>query len=206
MLLPVIAVCAIPIGLTYSRMAAVAVVMVVVALIIAIVRGRSTVVFAALALCVGVLVPAVLTLGGWVARAAPTVTTESINLVTSSRGTLLGQATELIRDEPVFGVGPGRYLLELENMLGIDPEEEVYPVHAVPILVAAENGVPAGVFVAAGLAWLGSVALRRGTAVTVIFLSYLPFHLLDHFPYDNFQGLTMTGLWVGAILAEGTRR
>lgn len=201
--LPILALCAVPIGLTYSRMSVLAVAGMVIVLLYGWFRYRRWTMPALAALLLGLGIPGLLTVDAWIGKAAPVEADTGVDAVTNYRGTFTEQAVELMRQEPLAGVGPGLYVIALEDRL--DLEGEVFPVHAVPLLVAAETGVLAGVLVAAGLVWLGWVAFAAGTVGGVLYLAYLPFHLLDHFPFDNFQGLTMTGLWIGAILAARRR-
>ena len=197
-----LAVVAVPIGLTYSRMSALAVVGVGIALVIASIKRGGWAAHALIALLLGLGIPALATVDAWVGKAKPVPAETGVDAVTNFRGTFTEEALDLISDEPVVGVGPGLYVLALEKRYGTGAEEEVFPVHNVPLLVAAESGIPAGVLATVLLACLGWAALRAGTGPLVVFLAYAPFLLLDHFPYDNFQGLTMTGLWAGMILGE----
>jgi hypothetical protein len=43
------------------------------------------------------------------------------------------------------------------------------------------------------------VAARAGPLTLAVYVSYLPFVLLDRFPYDGAQGLALTGVWFGAM-------
>ena len=197
-----LAVVAVPIGLTYSRMSVLAVVAITIVLVAGWFGSKRWTMPALIALLVGLGIPGLLTFDAWIGKAEPVPAETGLDAVTNFRGTFTDQALDLISDEPLVGVGPGLYVLALEERLEVDTEEEVFPVHNVPLLVAAEGGLPAGVLATALLAGLGLVAVRGGTGTLVLFLAYLPFLLLDHFPYDNFQGLTMTGLWTGMILGE----
>ena len=197
-----LALAAVPIGLTYSRMSAVAVFAIAVVLVAARFRKELRTLPALAALLLGLGVPALATFDAWRGKAEPVPAETGLDAVTNYRGTFTDQALDLIAEEPAVGVGPGLYVLALEERQIVASGEEVFPVHNVPLLVAAESGIPAGVVVTAALLALGLVAVRSGTGATVVYLAYLPFLLLDHFPYDNFQGLTMSGVWVGMILGE----
>ena len=200
--LAALAVAAVPIGLTYSRMSAVAVFGIAIVLLVARFRKEVSTLPALVALLIGLGVPALATFDAWRGKAEPVPAESGVDAVTNFRGTFTDQALDLIAEEPAFGVGPGLYVLALEERLGITSTEEVFPVHNVPLLVAAESGIPAGVLLTAMLVLLGSIALRAGPGSVVVFLAYLPFLLLDHYPYDNCQGLMMSGGWVGMILGE----
>jgi len=195
-----LAIVVIPIGITYSRMAALGVIAVAGVLIIAWFRERKEVFPVLVALIVGVGIPGLLTLDSWIGRAEPIAAESFGDAITNNRVTLAKQALDLIADAPIVGVGPGLYNLELEEQLGADEGEQVLPVHLVPLLVAAETGIPAGVFILVVMGGLGWAAGRRGTARVAVYVAYLPFLIFDHFPYDDFQGLTMTGIWMALIL------
>ena len=201
-----LALAAVPIGLTYSRMSAVAVLGIAVVLLVARFRKELRTLPALVALLLGLGVPALATLDAWRGKAEPVPAETGLDAVTNYRGTFTDQALDLIAEEPAVGVGPGLYVLALEEQQVVPPGEEVFPVHNVPLLVAAESGIPAGALVTAMLVLLGLVAVRSGTGAVVVYLAFLPFLLLDHFPYDNFQGLTMSGVWVGMILGEAHHR
>ena len=200
--LAALAVAAVPIGLTYSRMSAVAVFGIAVVLLVARFRKEVSTLPALVALLIGLGVPALATFDAWRGKAEPVPAESGVDAVTNFRGTFTDQALDLIAEEPAFGVGPGLYVLALEERLGTTSAEEVFPVHNVPLLVAAESGIPAGALLTAMLVLLGSIAVRAGPGPLAVFLAYLPFLLLDHFPYDNFQGLMLSGVWVGMILGE----
>jgi hypothetical protein len=66
--------------------------------------------------------------------------------------------------------------------------------------------VLAGLLMAAVLVALGWQAWRGGLLAMAVFFGYLPFTLLDHFPYTFPQGLAMTAVWIGALDLAGGRR
>ena len=98
-----------------------------------------------------------------------------------------------------MGVGPGRYVLELEERKDVPRGVEVQPVHNVPLLVAAENGVPSAVVLGLALVLLGLHAWRRGPPARALYAAYLPFLFFDVLPYGNVQGLAVTGFWLGLL-------
>lgn len=194
---------AVPVGLTYSRMSVLAVAAVATTLFVGrfLTGDRAFVALAVLLLGVGV--PSLLSLDGWISRAQQSVDTTGAGLdaITSSRGALVQNASDVIGSDPIVGVGPGRYALELEARDVVPPGGEVVPVHNVPMLIAAEGGVVTGLVALGGLIWLGWRALRGGPGAAALYVGYVPFLMLDHFPYDSPQGLAMTGAWIGAVLA-----
>ena len=191
---------AIPIGITYSRMAALGTVAVAGVLAVAWFRGRRETLPVLIAFLVGVGVPGLLTVDSWIGRAEPIAAESFADAITNNRVTLAKQALDLIEDAPIVGIGPGLYVLELEDRLGAAEDEQVFPVHMVPLLVAAEIGIPAGLYIVVMIGGLGWAATRRGTGAMAVYVSFLPFLFFDHFPYDNFQGLTMSGIWMALIL------
>ena len=70
---------------------------------------------------------------------------------------------------------------------------------AAPLLVAAEGGIPAGVLTTALLLAAGWRAYVGGRAGLALYGAYLPFVVLDHFPYSVPLGLIVTGIWLGVI-------
>ncbi len=102
----------------------------------------------------------------------------------------------------MFGVGPGRYVIALTEKYGQEPNPRVgffKPVHNLPLLAAAEGGVPAGLLMTALLLAAAWRAFAGGRAGLAIYAAYLPFVVLDHFPYSFPMGMILTGVWLGAI-------
>jgi hypothetical protein len=202
-------VAAAPVGFTYSRTALIALVLVLMCFAAA--RFPAAV----LALALGAGVPALLWSDGWIARAhdstgaTASTTASSSNGLDTARSALMRQSVDLIESSPVTGVGPGRYVTALRER-GVDVRESggvLKPVHNLPLLAAAEGGVAAGVAMVALLIGAGVCAWRGGWIGRALFVAFLPFCLLDHFPYTYPQGLVMMGLWLAALTtAERARR
>lgn len=169
---------------------------------------RARHVAAAVALCVGAAMPAAVWSGGWHNRADQTAAARTGAELTTDRTRLDHEAIDQIRANPVSGVGPGRYVpaLKARDAVERDPRVRIFkPVHDVPLLAGAEGGLVAlGVLVAL-YALLGWRSLRAGPVAAGLFLAYLPFSLLDHFPYSFPQGLVITALWLGLLDALVTR-
>ena len=151
------------------------------------------------ALVVGAAVPALIWSNGWTQRAQQTTSGAAVNSIDTDRSTLIKQALHLIKREPVLGVGPGRYVIELRDRHMAKIAGVYKPVHDLPLLVAAEGGVLAGALMVALLGATGWQARRAGWLGLAVFLNFLPWVLLDHFPYTFPQGLAMTGVWIGAL-------
>jgi O-antigen ligase len=198
-----VAASAVPLALSYTRTGALAALGVAAAVVLRQGWPRKRAVLAAAAVAVGIAVPALVAGGGWLQRLEESTDfSRGFAGVTSERSTFTRQAFSLIGQEPLVGVGPGRYVLELESQLQPPAGTETLPVHNVPLMVTAELGIAAGVVVTAGLALLGWHAWRRDRRLLVLYLAYLPFLMLDVLPYDTGQGIALTGLWVGLILRE----
>ena len=85
-------------------------------------------------------------------RALVTATAASMaDVAVTERFALTGYAIEMIAARPLLGVGAGNF--SLAELLPPVNANYVDPVHVVPLVVAAEAGIPAG------LAWLGLILL-----------------------------------------------
>jgi len=201
-----------PVGFTFSRAGLAGFVLLVAGFgIQALRRGplRRRAAAATLALCLGAGIPAVAWSAGWTSRADQTASARSGAQLTTDRTRLDHEAAAQISAHPLTGVGPGRYVIALKERYKVeaDPNVKIFkPVHNLPLLAGAEGGVIAlGVVVALFVA-LGWRSLRAGPLVTGIYLSYLPFCMLDHFAYTFPQGLVVTAIWLGVLDAAGGRR
>lgn len=200
-----VATCAVgaPIGLTYSRMSVLALLGVAAFALAAPRVDRRRHAQGVSALLLGALVPALVTLDGWVARGQQSLGEGGVgeggaaDKFSSGRLTFLEQAGGLIRDEPFFGVGPTSYV----DVLGrVDPSLDlVFHVHVVPVLIAAESGILAGVVFVLLMVGLAVQAWRTGAVARALFCAPLPFLLLDHFLYSTTQGLVLLAVWIGCL-------
>jgi O-antigen ligase len=196
------AVAIVPVGYTYGRAAALGLAIALACLGTGLFVDRRRYLPAILALCIGVAVPALVWNDGWVARTQQSVQAKNASSLTTDRGWLIHEADGLIVDQPLVGVGPGRYVPALKDKFGTEPNKKIgvfKPVHDLPLLAAAEGGIPAGLLMTALLVvagWRGWVAGRRGLALWSVLM---PFVLLDHFAYTYPQGLIIAGVWLGAI-------
>ena len=107
----------------------------------------------------------------------------------------------MIAADPLIGVGPGREMQALRALQARSPEKVTLlnAVHDVPLTVAVESGVAGFAVVTLLLAVAGYRAVRGGAPALAIFVGYLPFVVLDHFPYSYQHGLVLTAVWLGAI-------
>lgn len=199
-----IAVAAIPLGITYSRMSVLALAATGAFLVWGAARNRAAYLPILAAVAVGAIVPGLIWNGGWIDRASDTVGTD-IDAITSNRLTLTEQAIDLAVDNPFVGVGPGLYTQSLEQM---QPDLDHYDaVHTVPLVVAVENGIPAGIVVTLLLTFIGVRALRSGPAGSAAFAGFIPFVMFDKFPYIHPNGLVMLAVWLAMLdIADHSRR
>jgi hypothetical protein len=189
----------VPVGLTYSRTGAVGLLAVCAALAIGIrARPRAHVLAIALLLA-GAGIPALTTLSGWTARAE---TLEVASASLSERGIFAAQGLALLAGAPVTGIGPGRSVIALREAAAARPGSIVLaePVHNVPLLAAVEGGPLAGILATALLGCIAWRARARPAAIAVL-VGFLPFVLLDHYPYTYAQGLVLFGIWLGSLSA-----
>lgn len=194
---------AVPIGLTYSRMSVLAL-LGVMSFALFVPRGRRRRNAVGLsALLLGVMLPAVVTADGWIARGQQSLgdggagAGGAVDRFSSGRLTFAKQAGGLIADEPLFGVGPTTYV----DVLGrVDPSLDlVFHVHVVPALIAAESGILAGVVFLLLLVNLALGAWRAGGVARALFCAPLAFLVLDHFLYSSTQGVVLLAIWIGYV-------
>jgi hypothetical protein len=148
------------------------------------------------ALVVGFLLVALLVAPGWTARATASAT-GSLDEVGSGRLQRAEEAVALWRSDPLTGVGPGRYVLELP-----DDAPDRLPAHNLPLHAAAEAGAVAGSAAAVGLVGVGLLAWRRGPLSAGVFASLAPFLVLDAYPYTFPHGFVLVGLWLALVAAS----
>jgi O-antigen ligase len=201
-----VAVAGVAVGLTYSRagLLALAGLLVPVALALRSPRTRGAALALMAAAVIGFGATALVASSGWVGRAEEASARTNLD---RGRGELADQAFALIRRHPVLGVGTGRYVLavEADREVAARSTRLLQPVHAVPLLLVAEAGIPGLLAVLAlGIAVLRAV-VRGGLAGWALLLAYLPFLVLDHFPATFPQGLVVTAGWLGALAVVGAR-
>lgn len=194
--LSAIAVAAVPLGLTYSRMSVIGLAAIAAFALWGASRNRTLYLPILTAVALGALLPALIWNGGWIERASDSVGSD-IDAITSNRLLLTRQAIDIAADNPWVGVGPGLYTNHLEQ---VAPDLDHYDaVHTVPLVVAAENGMVAGVVVLAMLVVIGLRTLRIGPAAAIAFGAFLPFVVFDKFPYIHPNGIVMLAIWLAIL-------
>ena len=155
-----------------------------------------------------VLVSIVLTFGiaagasidGWRFKAERTVTTD-VAAASNGRAGMIDEAVAMIKQWPLLGVGPGRFMAIRDahpNIAALATEDQ--QVHNVPLLIITESGVLG----AAALVFLGLAMARRmrrrAFALTVL-LAMLGHALFDHAPWTFGFGMVQIALVIGFAAA-----
>lgn len=184
------ALAATPLGLSHSRTALLALGIACACLVPGALRG-GTQRWAIAALAAGVALPALLTLDAWTASAG--------RGAASDRGALVAQAAALVATAPLTGVGPARYIDELRARPELHTTRVLEPVHSVPVLFAAESGVPSALVSLLLIAAVVAGAATRGAPTLALAASAVPWLLLDQWAYTDPTGIALVGLWLGLV-------
>ncbi len=112
---------------------------------------------------------------------------------------------EVAADHPLTGVGPGRYVLALEER-GVEPVD-LLPTHNLAAQALAELGLVGGALLLALLARGAAHVVRTAGAVALAGAWMLvPFLLLDSYAYVFPTGLALSAVWIGLVTHPGLRR
>ncbi|MFI5042526.1 MAG: O-antigen ligase family protein [Acidimicrobiales bacterium] len=201
-----------PVGFTYSRAGLAGFILLVAGFAIEALRRRAggrRAAAAVLALCLGAGVPAAVWSAGWTNRADQTTSARNGAQLTTERTRLIHEAAAQISAHPATGVGPGRYVIALKDRYKVetDPVVKIFkPVHNLVLLAGAEGGILALIVMATLFVALAWRSLAAGPIAAGIYLAYLPFCMLDHFPYSFPQGLVVTAIWLGVLDVAARRR
>lgn len=134
------------------------------------------------------LIVFLLTWSIWSGRVGQGVVSRNEVVSVSERIQGAQMATVIIKNNWIYGVGPGNYTQALHKAFPGLKTWELAPVHLVPLLIVAEWGL-------IGLLFLGVLGYYLG--VQALFL--LPILLLDHYLYSQWSGIL-----VGVILILST--
>ena len=184
--------CATGMAVTFSRAGVLGLAAVLVVAAVSGLRNRDRSGWIVLAITVGLAVGMTGFGDGWASKSADSVDGSSVD---SGRRDRAAEAVRLVRSEPLVGVGPGRYVIALEDV----DHTELRPAHDLPLHVSAEAGLFAGVAAAVALALLALHCLRLGARCLTVFLPMVPFLLLDAYPYTWPGGLALSGVWLGLL-------
>jgi hypothetical protein len=154
----------------------------------------------------GVLIPFLLALAigtvaqqsVWLWKSDRTVAVQEGN-ASSGRSGQIKTAVEMIKREPVFGVGPGayrRYRVKHPELDAITTDTQI--VHSVPILMAAETGLVGPLLL--GVAVLVAV-WRRFRQSAVLFAALSGYVLGDFMHWYRGVGLMQWGVALGLTVA-----
>ena len=129
---------------------------------------------------------------GWLVRAS-----QSAKLDFTTRDALAARAIEMIRSSPLTGIGPVQYGPHLTRMglSVLDP----HVVHNLPLLVSAEFGVIVGAAFTLWIGFLGLRAFKLSVFAAAIFVSILPFFMLDNLHYVYGNGMAMFAIWLAML-------
>ena len=193
-------------GLSGSRAAVLTAALIISALIIS--AGRKGIAAGAL-LVIGLALAGVPSHDLWLGRVAPVADTGGGVDASNGRSALTGQAIEIIRRNPLAGVGPGNYSRALSDIPALAERTSAYgvlPVHDMPLLAVAESGllmvVPLG-FVAGCLAIAG---FRRRARWSPLLLAIVPYLLLDLVFWFYPEGLFMVAIAIGLTITGSLAR
>ncbi len=182
-------------AITYSRASLVGVIAIFGALLVGSLRSRPELRAPLAVMVLALVLPALMFNDGWVTRAEDSATTD-VDDFTTFRITHIEQSFTLIADQPVVGVGPGLYSYTLER--DHDPELDD-AVHVVPLLVAAEDGLPIGILFTLLLIFLAIRALRTSPEAIAVVAGFGTFLLFDKFAYLHPNGMVMLAVWLATI-------
>jgi O-antigen ligase len=183
-----------PVGTGFSRALALAVGLACGALALGLRRRPRAFAGAILALALGFGLTAIVFRAGWLLKSEATLATPL-----NGRDLLFQESLELIADSPLVGVGPARSVEAKQDKYPIPPPVVGYqPAHELPVLVATEAGLPAGIIAVALLIVLGWRA-RHDPRALALYLAFIPVVLTEHYPYTYLQGVVLLGVWIGAL-------
>lgn len=186
---------AISLGVTFSRSAAAGLVFSAVAIGIAVMREPGRYGRPAAAALAGAALAAVIFAGGWLDRIDQSTTTD-VEALSSRRVTHIEQALDVVSSSPLVGVGPGQYAIVLEAEHNPEIPDTV---HFVPLLVAAEDGVVAGLAFVVLMTLLAVRAWRTSPAAFAVVASLAGFMAFDKLTYLHPNGLVMFAIWLGIL-------
>ena len=192
-------------GVTFSRQALVAWLLIVLGILVAAIRRHQLLVPLLVAVVLGPLTTGVIANEHWMARAEETIEGDGPGgddegADVGGRWRLAKEATIVTYQHPLTGTGMGGYLPSARRDLDIESGDVLLVPHNVILFAAAENGVVVGALLLILIAVTGWKSFRAGALPLLLFLSFTPFLMLDHFPYDESQGIAVMGCWIGSML------
>lgn len=159
---------------------------------------RSLIVFL-LGLALGIA----MSYGAWTFRAT-SQKVGTLNEMTSSRMDLVNESIDLYKLNPLFGVGAGRYSIELSQhpeIIRFRSPGDVLPVHNAPLLFLAEGGVLSLLGLVVLALVIGQRLTTLGPIGIIFFSSVVPFLMLDIVYTVLPSGLFLLGVW-GSLISS----
>jgi O-antigen ligase len=112
-------------------------------------------------------------------------------------------ALKIFREFPIFGVGLGAYTSVLHTTYRDRAVWDIQPVHSVFLMVVSELGIVGGILALAMLLFLLRHLVRtRNFFGLILFASFLPLLLFDHYVWTLYSGLMLFGAIVGISLVH----
>lgn len=145
-----------------------------------------------LLLALALVIGGALTASGWVTKADKG---GGLDGISSGRVTLAQQALDTTLDNPIFGVGTGRYVVDVAE----DSGEVRMPPHNVVLHIAAETGIPGLIFISLLVAAVSLWVVTGGRLTIMVAIAVAPLFFLDWFPYAHDRGIFISGLWWGCV-------
>lgn len=188
-------------GLTGSRAAILTAVLIVGALVVS--CGRRGMLAAGL-LVGGLALSMVPSHELWTGRVATGSGSAAGADVSNGRSALNGQALEIIRRNPLLGVGPGNYSRAVRAVPGLEAKSApfgVLPVHDMPLLAGAESGALIVFPLAFVMVLLGVRGMRRRGRWLPLLLAIVPYLLLDLVYWFYPEGVFLVAIAIGFTIS-----
>ena len=124
----------------------------------------------------------------------------------SERLSANAEAVEIIKDNFIFGVGPGNYTLASYNLNSTRSGWEYQPVHNIYLLFISELGVVGlGLFVLSIYTFLQFCGFWQNklicSKIIVFLFFYLILGLFDHFLFSSYYGVILGGVYFALLFS-----
>lgn len=119
----------------------------------------------------------------------------------SERGNQYGQAVQLLKQNVIFGVGPGLYTHALVTTLKAPTYQ---PVHNIFVLMLVELGSIAATLLFGALVYWMRWIYRFNPSMLPLVIVFFVAGLLEHFFWSLFPGLLLSGVVIGFSLRKIT--
>lgn len=117
------------------------------------------------------------------------------------RASSISQSWQIIKQNPILGVGIGNYGLAVHKYLdAAEPAWYYQPAHNVPLLIWSEAGL-IGLMGLIAIIWLRAyglrLTLRQNWSGALLFLPLLIISFFDHYPWSLYPGLLISAVYLG---------